>query len=180
MPRMNGTRLNPSDLHAAAAWPPHLELHHPFSLRESHELRHPFELRDSLGMHEPFALRDFLELHHPVKLRESRELHHPFEVHDSLELHGPFAQHDSLGLHPTLRAAKSHHINRIHSRTSPNGAADYSPGSAEPRRGDPGLSQANRKANPAPRHTLPATSSVCILPRHTPAAQRDQQHRHPR
>ncbi len=56
-------------------------------------------------------------------------------------------------------------------RTSPEGAADHSPGSAEPRRGDPGLSQANQEANRA-LLTHPAfTSSVCKKPRRTPAAQ---------
>ncbi len=63
------------------------------------------------------------------------------------------------------------------SRTSPEGAADYSPGSAEPRRGDPGLSQAKREANRA-LLTHPAfASSVCNMPRRTPAAQHHLQPR---
>ena len=52
---------------------------------------------------------------------------------------------------------------------SPNGAADYSPGSAEPQRGDPGLGPKLRKANPAPSSHAASTSSVLTVPPPLPA-----------
>jgi hypothetical protein len=81
--------------------------------------------------------------------------------------------------HPAFASSLSSVVNRrppcakiaSSPRTSPKGAADYSPGLAEPRRGNPGLSQANREANPA-LLTHPAfASSVCNMPRRTLAAE---------
>ena len=56
--------------------------------------------------------------------------------------------------------------------TSPKGAADYSPGSAEPKRGAPGYRRPIRKANPALRHIPrpPAASAT------SPAAQLRRDH----
>ncbi len=73
---------------------------------------------------------------------------------------------------------------RLQTRLSPKGAASFSPGSAEPKRGDPGLRQAARKAKPALRRIcrLPAASvksSVARLrttppPQHKPLTAQPQ------
>jgi hypothetical protein len=55
-------------------------------------------------------------------------------------------------------------IDRNHSRTSPERAADSSPGSAEPQRGNPGSPAKNRAANPAPRTPRRAPAAPTLSP----------------
>ncbi len=60
-----------------------------------------------------------------------------------------------VGITPTVHfRARSQPPLPLRSRfaTSPKGAEDYSPRSAEPQRGDPGYGRPIRKANPALRH----------------------------
>jgi hypothetical protein len=68
-----------------------------------------------------------------------------------------------LTFHSLISTRQDHGIlssPRPRNSTSPKGAAEYSPGSAEPKRGDPGYGRPIRKANPALRHisSAPAAS----------------------
>jgi hypothetical protein len=60
----------------------------------------------------------------------------------------------------TCHSVRNAHLGFRLSLPSPNGAADFSPGSAEPQRGDPRLGPKFREANPALSLHAARTSSV--------------------